>query len=192
MMEVLFNVDIVEYFMGWDLPAIICLVVGLLLLISEMFMPGFGVAGILGLLCLVAAVVLRADNMVTGLITLALILLIVLLFGVFFFRSFQKGKLSRTSLVLKDAIQSGPSSPQSQGSDLVGRRGVTLNALRPAGNADFGGQRLDVVSEASFLARGTAVRITRVDGNRIVVEPIREEKPVAAPVGEDAGGPAQE
>jgi len=174
------SVDFVEYFMGWDVPAIVCLVVGLLLLILEMLTPGFGIAGILGLLCLVAAVVLRADNLVTGLVTLALILLIVLLFGVFFFRSFQKGRLSRSPLVLKDAIESGPAPLDAQAAALIGRRGVTLNALRPAGNADFGGQRLDVVSEASFLAQGTPVRIAKVDGNRIVVEPIREEAAAAA------------
>ncbi len=82
--------------------------------------------------------------------------------------------------VLKDAIESGPAPLDAQAAALIGRRGVTLNALRPAGNADFGGQRLDVVSEASFLAQGTPVRIAKVDGNRIVVEPIREEAAAAA------------
>ena len=94
-----------EYVLGWNLAATICLIVGIVLMVVEMFTPGFGLAGGLGIVALLAAVVLRADNFVTGMITLALILLILLLFGVFFFRSFSKGKLSRSSIVLQDAIQ---------------------------------------------------------------------------------------
>jgi membrane-bound serine protease (ClpP class) len=41
--------------------------------------------------------------------------------------------------------------------------------LRPAGIADFEGQRVDVVSDGEFIAAGDPITVIRVDGNRIVV-----------------------
>ena len=165
-----------EYVLGWNLAATICLIVGIVLMVVEMFTPGFGLAGGLGIVALLAAVVLRADNFVTGMITLALILLILLLFGVFFFRSFSKGKLSRSSIVLQDAIEGESTSLGREASQaLIGREGTCVNVLRPAGNADFDGQKMDVVSAGEFLPAGTRVRIVRIEGARILVEPVREQ-----------------
>ena len=56
------------------------------------------------------------------------------------------------------------------GGPLVGRVGVALTDLRPAGIVELEDERLDVVTEGAFLPRGTAVRILAVHGNRIVVE----------------------
>jgi membrane-bound serine protease (ClpP class) len=41
--------------------------------------------------------------------------------------------------------------------------------LRPAGLADLGDQRVDVVSDGEYIEAGEPVVVTRVDGNRIVV-----------------------
>ncbi|MEL7609117.1 MAG: NfeD family protein [Bacillota bacterium] len=162
-----------EYVLGWNLPALICLIVGIVLLIVEMFIPGFGLAGGIGLASLVAAIVLRADTLQNALITLALILLILLVFGYFFFRSFSRGALSRSRMVLNEAIRGGSTSlTQSEIQQLVGREGVALNLLRPAGNADFDGTRLDVVTSGEFIEKGKRVRIERVEGMRILVKEI--------------------
>ena len=64
------------YIVGWSLPALMCLLVGLGLLIFEMFTPGMGIPGLLDVAALVAAIVLRADTLASALITLALILVI--------------------------------------------------------------------------------------------------------------------
>jgi membrane-bound serine protease (ClpP class) len=52
---------------------------------------------------------------------------------------------------------------------LAGRSGTAVSALRPAGIADIEGSRVDVVSDGAFIEAGSAIHITRVDGNRIVV-----------------------
>jgi membrane-bound serine protease (ClpP class) len=51
----------------------------------------------------------------------------------------------------------------------VGRAGTALSPLRPAGIAEIDGSRLDVVSDGDFIDAGSAIEVTRVDGNRIVV-----------------------
>jgi membrane-bound serine protease (ClpP class) len=52
---------------------------------------------------------------------------------------------------------------------LVGRTGIAVSPLRPAGIADIEGSRLDVVSDGAYIEAGSAIDVTRVDGNRIVV-----------------------
>ena len=51
----------------------------------------------------------------------------------------------------------------------LGKRGTAMSTLRPAGVADLGGQRVDVVSDGEFIEAGEPIEVTRVDGNRIVV-----------------------
>lgn len=40
------------------------------------------------------------------------------------------------------------------------------------GAGDFGGRRLDIVSEGGFIQKGAKVRITAIDGVRIIVKEI--------------------
>lgn len=57
-------------------------------------------------------------------------------------------------------------------SALQGRSGVASSYLRPAGVALFDGMRVDVLTQGEFIPEGTPVRVTRVEGARIFVEPI--------------------
>lgn len=164
----------IEYLSGWSVPAVLCLLVGLGLLIFEMFTPGIGAPGVLGIIALIAAVVLRADTLQSGLITFALILVIVIVAGAVIFRSAAHGRISRSPIVLNDSIKSGSTSlSDEQVKAMVGREGTTVNMLRPAGNAVFDGKRMDVVTSGELVEAGKRVRIERIDGTRIVVKEVR-------------------
>jgi membrane-bound serine protease (ClpP class) len=52
----------------------------------------------------------------------------------------------------------------------LGRTGTALSPLRPAGIAEIDGARVDVVSDGGFIDAGTSIEVTRVDGNRVVVQ----------------------
>ena len=54
--------------------------------------------------------------------------------------------------------------------ELVGASGVAATLLRPVGTGPFGNRRLNVVSDGEYIPKGTAIRIVRVKGNRIVVQ----------------------
>jgi membrane-bound serine protease (ClpP class) len=53
--------------------------------------------------------------------------------------------------------------------DLVGRDGVAVTDLRPAGTAKIGHERVDVVTEGEYVPLGRAVRVVRSEGYRHVV-----------------------
>lgn len=164
-----------SYLLGWTLPAIACLIAGIALIICEMFLPGFSLPGILGTVCLIAAVILRAQNgpVEAVMITIALILVFLLASGFIIFRSFKKGKLSRSPIVLNDSITKNATTANNEDmQSFIGKEGICLNTLRPSGNADFDGIKLDVLSEGEFIKAGAKVRIIRIEGLKILVKEV--------------------
>lgn len=83
-------------------------------------------------------------------------------------------------LVLKDVTPS----PVATSDDLiramdsptvrVGDLGVAITSLRPSGRAQFGDSIVDVVAGLRLIDPGSRVRVTGVEGMRIVVEEHRE------------------
>lgn len=155
-----------------NLPIVICVIAGLALLIVEVFMPGFGIPGISGIiLLLISAVLLWIQA--GPLAALGLVVVIVALVAISLsvtLKSAANGRLSKSPIILKDAER--PEDGYVANSDMsvfVGREGETRTVLRPSGIADFDGVRLNVVSDGMFIKQGAKVRIDRVEGSRIVV-----------------------
>lgn len=162
-------------FLLTNLPIVICVIAGLVMLIVEMFMPGFGVPGISGIiLLLVSAGLLWAK---AGLLAaLALVVVIVALVAIMLsvtLKSAANGRLSKSPIILREAerVEEGYVA-SSDMSIFVGREGETHSVLRPSGIADFDGVRLTVVSDGSYVKKGVKVRIDRVEGSRIMVREI--------------------
>jgi membrane-bound serine protease (ClpP class) len=74
-------------------------------------------------------------------------------------------------LVLETELSAGSGFDSSPPSDhrLIGKQGVSSTPLHPAGIAEFQGERVDVVSEGELIDAGVAVKVVKVDGNRVVV-----------------------
>ena len=53
--------------------------------------------------------------------------------------------------------------------ELIGKEGIVLTELRPAGSILLEDAPFDVVSEGAFIPKGEKVRIVSVNGSRIVV-----------------------
>jgi membrane-bound ClpP family serine protease len=54
----------------------------------------------------------------------------------------------------------------------LGKTGEAITDLRPAGTAKIEGKRVDVVSRGEYIGKGSQIRVTAVDGNRVVVREI--------------------
>ena len=59
---------------------------------------------------------------------------------------------------------------------FVGATGVALTTLRPAGSASINGEKVDVVTNGDFIPAGTPVRVSLVEGARVVVEAAPEQE----------------
>ena len=154
------------------IPTIILLILGLLMLVIELFTPGVGVAGGTGLLALVAVVVMQLGwgHPRVALYIIAIALLIILLGLIWIIRSFQRGRLSKSFLVLKDH-SNGTSVPEvaEAKSELIGKSGIAITTLRPSGIAEFEGKRLDVATSGEFIQKGETITIIKAEGMHIRV-----------------------
>lgn len=56
---------------------------------------------------------------------------------------------------------------------LVGKEGMVVTDLRPVGAAEIDGQRLEVVSESTFVPTGARVRVIGVNGPTVRVREVR-------------------
>jgi len=151
-------------------PTIICLVVGLILLLLELFIPGFGVSGILGLVALVAAVCLQISNPTGMLFVIAIVLFAIAAAVLLFYRSAVKGRLMRSKIILQEQIDGDSNALNTQEQQaLIGRSGVALSPLRPAGIAQIDGRRVNVMTQGEFLEKDAHVTVTQVAGLKILV-----------------------
>lgn len=60
--------------------------------------------------------------------------------------------------------------------ELLGQVGETITPLRPSGTIDLKGERIDVVSEGSYIDRGKDVTIVKVEGSRVVVREVTKKE----------------
>ncbi len=152
--------------------SIIIFVLGIILLVVEMCTPGFGVAGGLGIVCLVIDIFITAKTFTQGLIMTGFLAVLVGILAVIAVVLMSKGKLP-SSLMLKEATNKEQGyTGGSDKSAYLGRTGKTVTELRPAGAAELDGVRLDVVSQGGFIESGVEVEVVEVSGNRIVVKAV--------------------
>lgn len=160
-------------FLWMNLPTVLCILVGVALLILEVFLPGFGLPGISGMILMLASVVLVWVNYgaVAGLLVAVTALALAGIAISVSLRSASKGKLSQSALVLPEVDMTGIDE-SAELSELLGKEGMTTTVLRPAGIVEFDGVRLNVVSEGGYIEQGAKVRVDKIQGNRIVVKKI--------------------
>jgi membrane-bound serine protease (ClpP class) len=163
---------------GWEVMML--LAAGILLLLAEMFIfPGFGVAGVLGTLAIMASIFLSligslpttTDLMVASAVV-GMSILMVMFTGYQLIRRLPEDRrvqriLLRTSTSREAGYQASP-----QRDDLVGAEGTALTDLRPAGTAVFGEEKVDVVSDGPWVPAGTQVRVIQSDGYRLVIRSV--------------------
>lgn len=141
------------------------LVVGLILLFTEIaVVPGFGVAGALGLLALAGGAIAAWTELgpfwggLTGAVSVvaAGVMMVWL----------PKSRVGR-KMVLEHSQAEAIS--QEDRSGLLGRRGITVTPLRPIGRVRFGSEEVDVMTEGEYVDSNQEVEVMSVEGPRIVV-----------------------
>ncbi len=168
---------------------ILLVTVGLILLTVEVFvLPGFGLAGISGIVCLVAGIYLSLTRVPipqytwdfmrlrdAG-VTLMSATLLFILFTALTWKIFPRTRLAR-GLMLADAqtVEAGyVVQTAADAGNAVGLRGKAVSMLRPAGRGRFGQTTYDVMTRGEFIEKGCSIEIIQAEGNRYVVREIAE------------------
>jgi membrane-bound serine protease (ClpP class) len=163
---------------GWE--EVILLFCGLLAIAIEIFvLPGFGVAGILGIILLVLAIVLAMigslpsfQDVVQSLAVLATAMILTIAVFVAWLRHLPNSTRFR-NLILADGLDSSAGYVSAViRSDLIGLEAQAVTDLRPSGTVVVNEERIDVVTEGDYIKAGATVRIIRAEGHRHVVRAI--------------------
>jgi len=158
-----------------DVLQAVLLVIGLVFLIIEAFIPSFGVFGILGILLLLLSIFLTAKTFLEGLIMFLILLALSVILLIIAIRIATKSKLSK-KLINTDTFseKKGYTGVQDM-SAVVGLKGRAMTILRPSGKAEFDGKILDVVTKGEFIEKEKEIIIEQVEGARIVVKKYKGE-----------------
>ena len=148
---------------------------GILLMIMEVFLPG-GIVGAIGFISIVTGLIMAAYDTQQGLASLGIAALITAIVTFLLIKKYGLKKLFN-KFILGDVQrnEAGYVAPKDQ-RDLLEKTGVALTPLRPAGVVRIDGMRIDAVSVGAFIAAGTSVRVVQVEGTRVVVQEIESKE----------------
>ena len=176
-------------------------IMGVLLLAVELFvLPGFGIAGFLGIICILGGLfgmlvknppdklpwpesAFDWDVFTSGALGLVLgfagFIILAWILAKYLPRLEVLTGLMLTPAVAKQGTEfevSMTSPPESKLPSVnVGDVGEVVSTLRPTGKVRFGDAIVDCVAQAQFLDKGTAVSIIEIHGNRVVVKEQKTE-----------------
>ena len=160
-----------DWFEAWNIGALIFVIVGMVLLVTEMIVPGFGLPGVAGAASCIVGLIMGSGSVLGALFSLAIILLLLIIAAVFIFKVvFNTKRKRKTELILDETIDSVSNEAGSdKAKALIGKKGLTLTRLRPTGFAMIDGRRLDVLAKGEFIEKGVPVKVCDVQGLRISV-----------------------
>ncbi|MBQ2028839.1 MAG: hypothetical protein II481_05290 [Clostridia bacterium] len=154
------------------IPIAICVIVGVVLLLFEAFMPGFGIPGITGTILLIGSIVL-AWIQYGAKVGLGMAVCVTALVGIVVsvsLRSLNSGKMAKSEFVLEGTEENNNTEERARIQKLVGQEGVALTALRPVGLAELTEGRRNVQSDGEFIEKGAKIRVQRVSGTTVYVK----------------------
>jgi membrane-bound serine protease (ClpP class) len=167
---------------------------GALLMAVEIYLiPGFGVAGILGIAALGAGFLFLALGVAPGgsgefsfdrdrtgaavdfglqFVVTVLAGLGLLVLAARYFPSLGPGR--RLMLAVPASHPASVATSRLAPGVALGARGVATSKLRPAGSAEIDGRTVDVLTLGEYVDAGTPVEVIGVEGTQVTVRPARE------------------
>ncbi len=166
---------------NWE---IIVFILGLALIALEIFViPGFGVAGIIGIVLTLGGLILsmvnnigfnfepiNTDNLLTSILVVlfstATSLTLSIVLGVKFLTS------SLFSRIVLNSVQSrdeGYVGTDRKVETLVGKQGICLTVLRPSGKVEIEGEMYDANALEGYIEKNKTIEVVRHSSSQIVV-----------------------
>lgn len=153
----------------FEIIGIILIIAGLILVEIEMILPGFGFPGISGIICLVLGIIGVSDSVSDG-IVLTIVLIVVLGIMLAGTMTLLKSNRLKSPIVLREDVKGETGFLGAEDLEyLIGKTGVAMTDLRPAGKGNFDGINLDIMSDGQYISKGAQVEIIKVKDNKLVV-----------------------
>ena len=141
-------------------------VVGVLAILLELLMPGWDsyIGVFVGIAAFVVAACIAAIALEGGVFFVGALIALLLVggYGLYFFI---KKRQMHGGMILTEVDDA----PQVDFSGFLGKEGKAVTLLKPVGDVDFNGVRVQASSNGPFIEKGTMVRVTETQANKIIV-----------------------
>ncbi len=165
---------------NWE---ILVFIAGVILIVAEIFIiPGFGIAGISGIICIIAGLTMSLLNNtdfnfegVSGIEVGRASLTVLMGIGISFVLSIWiSSKIGTKGIFKKVALNADLEKAVSTPifNNLIGKEGIAATILRPSGKVNIDNELYDGVSESGFIEKGQRVKVIRFENAQIYVETI--------------------
>lgn len=149
--------------------------IGIVLIISELFIPAHGLVGLLGLGVVSYAIYLTYGHSPNSAMVAAIIVILVLPIGLIIsVKNWHRTPVGRRVSPPNPTLTDADRMPVDQMNRFVGRMGRTITPLRPVGMCEFDGKRIECKAEFGMIERGVAVEGVRVVDRTLCVQPITD------------------
>jgi len=164
---------------------ILIFMAGIALVIVEIFViPGFGVAGISGIVLILAGLTLSlVDNisfrfegtaalaqLSRAFFTVVISVFLTFVIAILGTKRFAFSKaLSGFSLAAVQDHNEGYVSIDARQKDMIGKSGTALTILRPSGRVEIDGEIFDARSDISFIEKGEKIKVIRDEAGQLYV-----------------------
>ncbi|HLG33013.1 MAG TPA: NfeD family protein [Ignavibacteriaceae bacterium] len=162
---------------------IIIFIAGVGLLVLEVFViPGFGIAGIGGILLIIASLFLALiggdpfldfEDVSMAIIQLSAALILALILIFLLARFLPKSSIFKKFILSVEEKTTEGFTSREISSELLGAKGIALTTLRPAGTAEINGKRVDVVTDSEYIENGKNIEVIKVEGMKVLVREIK-------------------
>lgn len=153
------------------LIALLLYIVGLVLVVVEAHIPGFGIPGISGLVCLLIGIYIIADGDLIKASVYFIGTIVILIGGLWVLYNTGYGrKHLRTFFLFENQSKEKGYVSTEIFDNIVGKEGYVATPLRPAGAIVIGEKKYDAVSDGEFIEKDERIKITMVEGRKILVK----------------------
>lgn len=163
--------SIATLFSGYGFIPMIIFAVGIVFIIIEIFVPGFGVFGILGSIFIALGIVVRFlldFNLQHVVAMIAIVILFILLVITIVFYSAKSGLLGKSPLI-ENKTAVAKTIVDKKLLDLIGKRTTAKTNFTPAGRFVIGEEIFEAFSYGEFIEKGTSIEIVEVVSRTIYV-----------------------
>ena len=159
--------------------AIVLMIIGLVLVVMEVFIPSGGIISILAAVSFIASIFVAfqpgpTTGPTTGLIFTATMIFAVPTLIALAFKFWPKTPMGKA--FLGDYPKAEDVLPDDPRRALVGKVGVARTKMLPSGAVEVDGQMIDAVTQGRPIEPGTYVVVAEVRANRVVVRPAGKDQ----------------
>ncbi len=155
--------------------SVLVFLLGVILILIEFVVPGFGAPGICGIISLCLGIILAMGDIYFAVISFAISLILSILVGLFMFKMGMESEFLKKLELLTSSTSSEGYISQEIPNLEIGNVLISVTALRPTGYAENVGfdknpEKFEVISSDGFISKGKEIIVSRIEGSRVYVK----------------------